>query len=70
MRESFSVVGVKIRSTVGGLAARVLPWLDEYVYNRDRNRQFPQTKVRFDSGDVPGFRPRDSHVVVAALEGP
>ena len=61
---------MNIRTAVGGLAARVLPGLDEYVYNRDRNRQFPQTNVRLGSGDVPNFRPREPHIVVAALEGP
>ena len=37
---------MSVRSQVGGLASKVYPGLDERVWNRQRDRQFPSTRVR------------------------
>ena len=61
---------MSVRGSLGRLAGRVVPGLDEYVYNRDRNRLYPQTKQCLSSREVPAFLEREPHIVVAALEGP
>jgi len=61
---------MRLRAAVGRAAGRVFPQLHQYAFDRDRNRALPHTKVRLKQTQVPAFRQRPFHLVVAALEGP
>ena len=58
------------RSAIGRAAGSLFPGLHEYAFNRDRDRTVPGSAVRVSPEDVPEFRERPFHIVVAALEGP
>ena len=58
---------MSVRSQVGGLASKVYPGLDERVWNRQRDRQFPSTRVR---NSPPATLDRGVHVLVVPQEGP
>lgn len=58
---------MSFRSRVGSLASRVYPGLDERVWNRQRDREFPSSVVR-NARPVGGER--DVHVLVVPQEGP
>lgn len=57
---------MSVRSRVGGLASRVYPGLDEWVWNRQRDREFPSSLVR---NARPLGADRDVHVLVVPQEG-
>ena len=59
-----------LRGSLGALGSRLLPGLDEYVYNRDRNRAHPDSfrPVAKTVASTGGSRP--PHIVVVPLEGP
>lgn len=59
-----------LRARLGRVGARLIPDLDERVFNRDRNKLFPHSKPAVDSGEHKAFRTRDPHIVVAPTEGP
>lgn len=58
---------MSIRSRAGGLASRVYPGLDEWLWNRQRDREFPSSVVR---NARPVGADRDAHVLVVPQEGP
>lgn len=58
------------RARLGRLASRVIPDLDERVFNRDRNRLFPQSRPPRRIAPTPTFTAREPHVVIAPSEGP
>ena len=58
---------MSVRSQVGGLASKVYPGLDERIWNRQRDRQFPSTRVR---NPPPASLDRGVHVLVVPQEGP
>ena len=58
------------KGVLGRSAGRLFPQLHDYVFNRDRNRYVPQGGVPLQRYEVPAFRERPFHLVVAALEGP
>lgn len=58
---------MSIRSRAGGLASRVYPGLDEWLWNRQRDREFPSSVVR---SARPLGADRDAHVLVVPQEGP
>lgn len=59
-----------LRQVVGRTVGRVVPGLEEFVYNRDRNRQFPGSFVEWTNATRPSFSERPRHVVIAPLAGP
>ena len=61
---------MSLRTAVGQAAGRVFPRLHQYAFDRDRNRALPHSNVHLRRGQVPSFRQRPFHLVVAALEGP
>lgn len=61
---------MSLRAAVGRAAGRVFPQLHQYAFDRDRNRALPHSNVRLRRDQVPAFRKRPFHLVVAALEGP
>ena len=61
---------MSLRTTAGRAAGRVFPRLHQYAFDRDRNRALPHSSVRLRRDQVPSFRQRPFHLVVAALEGP
>ena len=58
---------MSLRSFVGSLAARVYPGLDERIWNRKRDQEFPLSVQR---STEPKGRDRDVHVLVVPQEGP
>lgn len=58
---------MSLRSLVGSLAARVYPGLDERIWNRKRDQEFPLSVQR---STEPKGRDRDVHVLVVPQEGP
>ena len=59
-----------LRARVGKLAGRVVPNLDDRIFNRDRDRAEPASRAPR-GGYVPlAFTERQPHLVVAPLEGP
>lgn len=60
----------RLRAELGRLASRVIPDLDERVFNRDRNRLFPHSRPPRRPGPSVPFMPREPHVVIAPSEGP
>ena len=61
---------MSLRSTLGRIAGRAFPGLEEYAYNRDRSRTVPGSFVRWTEATRPGFVDRPAHVVIAPLAGP
>lgn len=61
---------MSVRESIGRTVGRVLPRLEEYVYNRDRNRQFPGSFTQWTDHSRPAFSERTRHIVVAPLAGP
>ena len=59
-----------VRGAVGALASRVWPGLEEFVYNRNRNRAFPDSFRRSPRDQIQLSEPRPPHIVVVPLEGP
>ena len=57
---------MSMRSRVGGLASRVYPGLDEWVWNRKRDREFPLSVVH---GLISDWPTREPHVLVVPQEG-
>ena len=58
---------MSLRSLVGSLAARVYPGLDERIWNRKRDQEFPLSVQRSTEEES---RDRDVHVLVVPQEGP
>ena len=58
---------MSLRSIVGSLAARVYPGLDERIWNRKRDQEFPLSVQRSTERK---YRDRDVHVLVVPQEGP
>lgn len=59
-----------LRARVGGVASRVVPGLDEWVFNRDRNRLFPESRPPRRVSNAAVFTEREPHIVIAPSEGP
>ena len=59
-----------LRRAVGSMAAALVPGLDEFVFNRDRTKAFPNSFRPVSNWHSTGFRERAPHVAVVALEGP
>ncbi len=59
-----------LRSRLGQLGSRVIPDLDERVFNRDRNRLYPQSRPPRRIATTSTFASREPHVVIAPSEGP
>ena len=58
---------MSLRSLVGSLAARFYPGLDERIWNRKRDEEFPLSVQRSTERK---YRDRDVHVLVVPQEGP
>ena len=58
---------MSLRSRVGALASHVYPNLDERIWNRQRDREFPASVAR---SVQPLSSPREAHVLVVPQEGP
>lgn len=58
---------MSVRSQVGSLASRIYPGLDEHLWNRKRDQEFPSSVVR---NARPLRTDRDVHVLVVPQEGP
>ena len=58
---------MSLRSLVGSLAARVYPGLDERIWNRKRDQEFPLSVQRSTERKN---KDRDVHVLVVPQEGP
>ena len=61
---------MSVRSTLGRLAGRAFPGLEEYAYNRDRSRTVPGSFAAWTEATRPAFADRPAHVVIAPLAGP
>lgn len=61
---------MSLRATVGRIAGRAFPGLEEYAYNRDRSRSVPGSFVQWTDATRPAFVDRPAHVVIAPLAGP
>lgn len=59
-----------LRARLGGLASRVIPDLEERVFNRDRNRLFPHSRPPRRVTNIAAFNDREPHIVIAPSEGP
>jgi len=59
-----------IRETMGKGLSRVVPGLDDFVFNRDRNRSHPQSRAPRGGHRAPNFRERPAHLIVVPAEGP
>lgn len=59
-----------LRANLGRLASRVIPDLDERVFNRDRNRVFPESRPPRQPATSTEFVAREPHIVIAPSEGP
>ena len=70
MHHGLPVAAVSLRATVGRIAGRVFPGLEEYAYNRDRSSSVPGSFVQWTDATRPAFADRPAHVVIAPLAGP
>ena len=59
-----------LRANLGRLASRFVPDLDERVFNRERNRLFPESRPPREPAPSPNFTAREPHIVIAPSEGP
>lgn len=62
-----------LRSVQVGLGrglSKVIPGLDDYVFNRDRDRSHPGSRVPRGGYQSPLFRDRTPHLIVVPVEGP
>ena len=59
-----------LRAHVGRLAARVVPGLDDRVFNRDRNRAVPGSQAPRGGYSRKTFHERPVHLLVVPAEGP
>lgn len=59
-----------LRSRAGKLASRVIPNLDDRIFNRDRDRAEPASRAPRGGYTPPVFHERQPHLVVVPLEGP
>ena len=58
---------MSLRSRTGSIASRIYPGLDEQIWNRQRDRDFPLSVVR-NSTSIGAVR--EPHVLVVPQEGP
>jgi Glycosyl transferases group 1 len=59
-----------VRARVGKFASRIVPNLDDRIFNRDRDRAEPASRAPRGGYHPPVFAERQPHLVVAPLEGP
>lgn len=59
-----------LRSLVGRAAGLAIPGLDDYAFNRDRNKAVPESRSPRGGFAPAVFMDRDSHVLVVPSEGP
>ena len=59
-----------VRGALGSLGSRLVPRLDEYVYNRDRNRAYPESFRPVSKATSGLVDSRTPHIVIVPLEGP
>ena len=59
-----------VRAKLGKLAGRVIPDLDDRMFNRARDRAVPASRAPRGGYDARVFSDRQPHVVVVPLEGP
>ena len=59
-----------LRAQLGKWGSRVVPDLDERVFNRDRNKLFPHSRPPRRIVEHVEFTSRDPHIVIAPTEGP
>ena len=72
MHHGVAVVGLirGLRARLGLTAARLLPGLEDRVFNRDRNRSVPDSRSPRQGYARRVFRERPIHVLVVPAEGP